>query len=38
MTLSTPEKTERGKELTPARLLAFELWEEISQKPGKGKE
>ena len=27
MTLSASEKMERGKELTPARLLAFELWE-----------
>ncbi len=31
MVLSTSEKIERGKELTPARLFAFKLWEENPQ-------
>ena len=31
MKLSAAEKVERGKELTPARLLAFELWKENPQ-------
>ncbi|GAI45748.1 unnamed protein product, partial [marine sediment metagenome] len=29
--LSAAEKTERGRELTPARLLAFKLWKENPQ-------
>jgi len=29
--LSAAQKTERGKELTPARLLAFQLWKENPQ-------
>ena len=31
MKLSAAEKVERGKELTPARLLAFKLWKENPQ-------